>query len=150
MLIQEKLCGAEHGLDVINDLNGNYQNTIVKRKLAMRAGETDCAETIENETLQNLGELIGNTLHHIANLDVDVFLVGDTPYILEMNARFGGGYSFSHMAGVNLPLTIIKWIRREPVKEDLLKAKPGILTHKDIDLVVLHPRDHNMMLEINT
>jgi carbamoyl-phosphate synthase large subunit len=54
VLIQEKLSGTEHGLDIINDLNGNYQNTIVKRKLAMRAGETDCAETIENESLREL------------------------------------------------------------------------------------------------
>ncbi len=149
VLIQEKLCGIEHGLDVINDLNGDYQSTIVKRKLAMRAGETDCAETIENEPLQNLGEMIGKTLHHIANLDVDVFLVDDIPYVLEMNARFGGGYPFSHLAGVNLPLAIIKWIRGEPVKGDLLKAKPGIVAHKDIDLVVLCPTNFNTMSEID-
>jgi carbamoyl-phosphate synthase large subunit len=137
VLIQEKLRGIEHGLDVINNLNGDYQSTITKRKLAMRAGETDCSETIENKTLNNLGERIGKTLRHLSNLDVDVFLVDDTPYILEMNARFGGGYPFSHMAGVNLPLAIIKWIRGEPVDENLLKAKTNIMAHKDIDLVVL-------------
>jgi len=139
VLVQEKLCGIEHGLDVINDLNENYQNTIVKRKLAMRAGETDCAETIENELLRNLGETISKTLHHVANLDADVFLVGDVPYILEMNARFGGGYPFSHLAGVNLPLAILQWVRDEPVNAELLTAKPGIIAHKDIDLVVLNP-----------
>lgn len=139
VLIQEKLSGIEHGLDIINDLNGNYQNTIIKRKLAMRAGETDCAKTIENKALQNLGETIGKTLHHIANLDVDVFLVDEIPYIIEMNARFGGGYPFSHLAGVDLPLAIIKWIRGEPVDEKMLKAKPGIMAHKDINLVVLDP-----------
>jgi carbamoyl-phosphate synthase large subunit len=149
VLIQEKLSGTEHGLDIINDLNGNYQNTIVKRKLAMRAGETDCAETIENESLKNLGEMVGKTLHHIANLDVDVFLVDGIPYVLEMNARFGGGYPFSHLAGVNLPLAIIKWIRGEPVKGDLLKARPGIVAHKDIDLVILSPTNFNTMSEID-
>ena len=87
---------------------------IVKRKLAMRAGETDCAETIENESLNNLGEIIGKTLRHISNLDMDVFLVDGTPYILEMNARFGGGYPFSHLAGVTLPLAIIKCILGQP------------------------------------
>jgi len=139
VLIQEKLSGAEQGLDVINDLNGHYQNTIVKRKLAMRAGETDCAETIENELLRDLGKTISKRLQHVANLDVDVFLVDDVPYILEMNARFGGGYPFSHLAGVNLPLAILQWVRDEPVNEELLTAKPGITAHKDIDLVVLNP-----------
>lgn len=56
VLIQEMLDGQEHGLDVINNLKGEYQNTIIKRKEAMRAGETDCAETIENSSLKNLGE----------------------------------------------------------------------------------------------
>ena len=139
VLIQEKLNGIEHGLDVINDLNGNYRSTIVKRKLAMRAGETDCAETIENEPLKDLGESIGKKLCHISNLDVDVFLVEDIPYILEMNALFGGGYPFSHLAGVDLPLAIIKWVRGEYVNEKLLKARPGIIAHKDIGLVVLDP-----------
>ena len=105
----------------------------------MRAGETDCAETIENEPLKDLGESIGKKLCHISNLDVDVFLVEDIPYILEMNARFGGGYPFSHLAGVDLPLAIIKWVRGEYVNEKLLKARPGIIAHKDIGLVVLDP-----------
>lgn len=106
-LIQEKLNGIEYGLDVINDLQGEYQNTIVKRKHAMRTGETDCAETVESAALCQLGAAIGRSLHHIANLDVDASLIGDTPYLLEINARFGGGYPFSHMAGANLPLAII-------------------------------------------
>lgn len=76
-------------------------------------------------------------LHHIGNLDVDVFLVNDTPYVLEMNARFGGGYPFSHMAGVNLPLAIVKWLLNESVDSQILTAKPGVLTHKDIALTIL-------------
>ncbi len=118
-------------------------NTI---KLAMRAGETDCAETIENELLRDLGKTISKTLQHVANLDVDVFLVDGVPYILEMNARFGGGYPFSHLTGVNLPLAILQWVRDEPVNEELLTAKPGITAHKDIDLVVLDTTSLNAVL----
>ena len=112
----------------------------------MRAGETDCAETIENELLRDLGKTISKTLQHVANLDVDVFLVDGVPYILEMNARFGGGYPFSHLTGVNLPLAILQWVRDEPVNEELLTAKPGITAHKDIDLVVLDTTSLNAVL----
>ena len=44
-----------------------------------------------------------------------------SPYILEMNARFGGGYPFSHMAGVNLPKAIIHWLNDEELLKNYLK-----------------------------
>ena len=135
VIVQEKLSGQEHGLDVINNLNGDYQNTIVKKKIAMRAGETDCAEIISNPKLQMLGDRLSSILHHVGNLDVDVYLVDDVPYILELNARFGGGYPFSHLAGVNLPLAIVKWLQGKPVESSLFSAETGILIHKDITLV---------------
>ena len=37
VIIQEKIKGQEYGLDVINDLQGKHINTIVKKKIAMRA-----------------------------------------------------------------------------------------------------------------
>lgn len=41
ILIQEKLTDNEYGLDVINDLEGNFVAVFVKQKMAMRIGETD-------------------------------------------------------------------------------------------------------------
>lgn len=137
VIIQEKLKGQEFGLDVINDLQGNYVTTLVKKKIAMRSGETDCAETIDSKELREYGEKISTTLKHIANLDVDLFLVKDKPYILEMNARFGGGYPFSHLAGANLPKVIIKWLSNEKIIEEDLSIKFGILGQKDIKIVKL-------------
>lgn len=138
VIIQEKLCGQEYGLDVINDLNCEYQNTVVKKKYAMRSGETDCAETIKCPILKELGKSISKKLRHIANLDVDVFMKEDVPYILEMNARFGGGYPFSHMAGINLPLAIVKWLNDEEVDKSLLVENVGVLAHKNIEIVKIY------------
>ena len=135
VLIQEKITGQEYGLDIINNLKGEYQNTIVKKKIAMRSGETDCAETMDHPVLKALGKTISEKLRHIGNLDADVFLDGDTPYLLEMNARFGGGYPFSHMAGVNLPLAIVKWLGGDEVDKSLLTERIGVLSHKDIEMV---------------
>lgn len=138
VLIQEKLLGEEYGMDIINNLEGEYQNTIVKRKFAMRSGETDCAVTVDNLYLKNTGKKISEKLRHIANLDVDVFLCNEKAYILEMNARFGGGYPFSHMAGVNLPLAIVKWLNNEKVDKNILTAQSNIMCQKDIRMVKLN------------
>lgn len=137
ILIQEKLIGKEYGLDIINDLNGNYQNTIVKEKYAMRSGETDCAITVKSEKLKSLGYKLSKQLKHISNLDTDVFIVDGQPYILEMNARFGGGYPFSHLAGVDLPGAIISWMENKKCNKDSLIEEYGVLGHKDISILRL-------------
>ena len=137
VIIQTFLSGQEYGLDIINDLDGNYVNTIIRKKIAMRSGETDCAQIVHNGNIKRIGKRLGNITKHIANLDVDVFYDGKKVYILEMNARFGGGYPFSHMAGVNLPAAIIKWCNHEYVDFEMLEIKEEIIAHKDINIVKL-------------
>ncbi len=138
IIMQEKLSGQEYGIDVINDLDGNFVSYVVRRKIDMRAGETDIAQIENNSIISSEAARIGKILGHIANLDCDMFLVNNTPYILEMNARFGGGYPFSHGAGVNLPLAIVKWVKGEKVdKEKLLTAKNGVKAYKNITLEII-------------
>ena len=139
VVIQEKLLGQEYGLDIINDLEGNYQVTIVKSKIAMQSGETDCAETVMNADLDYMGVQLSKALGHVGNLDVDAFIVDGAAYILEMNARFVGGYPFSHIAGVNLPLAITRWLKGERVDRNMLTAEIGVIGYKDI--VVINDRD---------
>lgn len=134
VIFQECLQGQEYGLDVINDLDGCFKNAIIKKKLAMRSGETDIAETVNSQTIFEIAHKIAVQSKHIGNLDMDVFLVGDVPYVLEMNARFGGGYPFSHNAGCNLPKAIVKWCKGETVDESLLQAKSGLRTYKELVL----------------
>ncbi|WP_139958088.1 ATP-grasp domain-containing protein [Flavicella sediminum] len=134
VLIQEMIVGEEFGLDVINNLQGDYVNTYSKLKIEMRSGETDIARLVENEALQNLGSKLGKTLKHVANLDVDVLFDGTNYKVLEMNARFGGGYPFAHIAGVNLPKAIVAW---QLGNEISLESKAiSYKTHyKNIDII---------------
>ena len=137
VIIQEKLIGQEYGLDVINDLNGQYKTTICKIKYAMRSGETDCAMVVDSARLESLGKRLAGLLKHRVNLDVDVFETGDQVYVLEMNARFGGGYPFSHMAGVDLPRAIISWLEGKNEPDGCLTAEMGVKSSKDIHMVRL-------------
>lgn len=110
LLIQQALPGCEYGVDIINDLNGNYQATFVKQKLGMRAGETDKAKTVNLPIFEDIGKKISAALGHIGNLDCDFFVDDDEIYLLEMNPRFGGGYPFSAEAGVDVPVALIAWV----------------------------------------
>ena len=135
VLFQEKIKGQEHGLDVIHDLEGKHCLTVVREKIAMRSGETDCAKVLLNPAIEAVGTAVGEALGHIGNLDMDVFVTENEIYVLEMNARFGGGYPFSHLAGVNLPGAIVKWLTGIPLADELTVKHPGILAQKDIRMI---------------
>lgn len=137
VLIQERLHGSELGLDVINDLNGRYVCTLARRKLAMRAGETDRAVTLEDGAIEHLGERIGRHLRHVGNLDCDVFVGEAGSSVVDMNPRFGGGYPFSHLAGANLPAALIAWARGEQPDPCWLKVRPNVTGSKCDTLVVV-------------
>lgn len=132
VVYQEFLKGQEYGADIINDLYGETQNVIVKKKLAMRSGETDIAELVDEPVIKETLIRLGHITKHIANMDCDVFEVDGIPYILEMNARFGGGYPFSYMGGCNLPKAIVEWVKGNVVEKDVLSAKMGIIGFKEI------------------
>ena len=102
VLIQEFIKGKEYGLDIFNDMDGKYQGVVCKEKLAMRAGETDKAVTVDSSRFEVFAEKIGSTLKHVGNMDCDFLEKDGQLYLLELNPRFGGGYPFSHEAGANL------------------------------------------------
>ncbi len=132
IIYQECLKGQEYGADIINDLDAKLKSVIVKKKIAMRAGETDIAELVEEPVIEAECERLGRLTGHIANMDCDVFLVDGKPYILEMNARFGGGYPFSHIGGCNLPKAIVSWCKGESVSDELLKSGKGLIAYKEL------------------
>lgn len=136
VLIQVAVDGQEYGLDVINDLNGEYQSVVVKKKIAMRAGETDSAEVIPAEgRFIELARRLSYIICQPGNLDVDVFDVDGELFVLEMNARFGGGYPFSHAAGVDLPKALVLWLTGKSAPASLLSPQKYGRYFKDITIV---------------
>ncbi|MCF6294482.1 MAG: ATP-grasp domain-containing protein [Flavobacteriaceae bacterium] len=130
ILIQEKLDGKEYGMDILNDFEGNYVGTFVREKLSMRAGETDMALSVIDPKFESLGRTIATHLKHIGILDCDVFAVNNKLYLLELNPRFGGGYPFSHEAGINIAAIYIDWLNNIVDVTGHNQYKAGILFSK--------------------
>lgn len=139
VLIQEYIEGKEYGLDIINDLNGNNRAIIVREKLGMRSGETDSAKVVINEKIKDFGRLIGEKLSHIGNLDLDIMVRDENMYLIEMNARFGGGYPYSHCSGVDLPKAIVKWVIGENLDDELVIKEFDRIYQKDINMIDMSP-----------
>ena len=58
IIIQQMIKGQEYGIEILNDLEGNYVSTFAKKKVAMRSGETDIAETVETVPFEDIAKLI--------------------------------------------------------------------------------------------
>jgi len=125
-MLQELIEGDEFGLDVLNDLKGQFVAVCAKRKLFMRAGETDKAQVVEDEELHALGRRIAETFGHVGNLDCDVLRDRQGAlYCIDFNPRFGGGYPATHLAGFNYLKALLDMVRGETPS---LPARPLPIT----------------------
>lgn len=102
LMIQEFLNGQEIGADVYIDMiSGEVVSIFAKKKIKMRAGETDKAVSFKDERLFALIERFATEAGYRAQIDIDVFDMNGEYYISEVNPRFGGGYPHAYECGVD-------------------------------------------------
>ena len=100
LMIQEFLDGQEIGADVYIDMiSGEVVSIFTKKKIVMRAGETDKAVSFKDEKLFALIERFAKESGWSGQIDIDIFDVNGTYYISEVNPRFGGGYPHAYECG---------------------------------------------------
>lgn len=102
LMIQEFLDGQEIGADVYIDmLSGEVVSIFTKKKLKMRAGETDKAVSFQDEKLFDLIKKFAKEAGYRGQIDIDIFDINGEYYISEVNPRFGGGYPHAYESGTN-------------------------------------------------
>ncbi len=106
IIIQRWIDFQEYGVDCYVDmLSGKLSAMFIKKKLKMRAGETDKAISVHDvlikETLLRFFEKYPYQFR--GTIDFDIFSDGNECFISEINPRFGGGYPHAQAAGLNYP-----------------------------------------------
>ena len=102
LMIQEFLNGQEIGADVYIDMiSGEVVSIFTKKKLKMRAGETDKAVSFKDPKLFQLIEKFALEAGYRGQIDIDIFEIEGQYYISEVNPRFGGGYPHAYESGCN-------------------------------------------------
>lgn len=108
LMIQEFMDGQEYGADVYLDMiSGKCTDIFIKKKIKMRAGETDKSVSVKDEKLFELIRKFTEDCGFRGMIDIDIFEIGDMYYISEVNPRFGGGYPHAYACGVNMPKAVI-------------------------------------------
>ena len=117
LMIQEFLKGQEFGVDVYIDLiSGVICSIFAKKKLLMRAGETDKSVSFKDEKLFALVKDFVKSAGYRGQIDIDIFEIDGEYYISEVNPRFGGGYPHAYESGCNhmkMIISNLKGIKNE-------------------------------------
>lgn len=102
LMIQEFLDGQEIGADVYIDMiSGEIVSIFTKKKIKMRAGETDKAVSFKDDKLFLFIEKFVKEAGYRGQIDIDIFCINGEYYISEVNPRFGGGYPHAYECGSN-------------------------------------------------
>lgn len=102
LMIQEFLDGQEIGADVYIDmLSSKVVSIFTKKKLVMRAGETDKSVSFKDDKLFDLIVKFSEEFGFKGQIDIDIFDIGGKYYISEVNPRFGGGYPHAYECGLD-------------------------------------------------
>ena len=102
MMIQEFLKGQEIGADVYIDMiSKKVVSIFTKKKIVMRAGETDKAVSFKDPKLFSLIQKFVEESGFTGQIDIDIFDIDGEYYISEVNPRFGGGYPHAFECGCN-------------------------------------------------
>jgi carbamoyl-phosphate synthase large subunit len=134
VIIQELLVGKEYGIDVINDLDLNYFDSLAKEKVRMRAGETDLGLTVSNKPFDKIARVLAREINHKGILSVDAFIVNDKVFITEMNCRISGHYPISHAVGFDFTHLLKSWLNNTELDYKKVQFEEGIYVCKELSI----------------
>lgn len=137
LMIQEYLDGQEIGADCYIDMvSGEVVSVFTKKKLLMRAGETDKSVSFKDERLFSLIEKFIVECGWRGQIDIDIFDVNGEYYISEVNPRFGGGYPHAYECGCNHMRLIINNLDGIANDKNIGAYKEGVYMMKYNEIMV--------------
>lgn len=138
LMIQKFMCGQEIGADVyIDSIAGQVISIFTKKKLLMRAGETDKSVSFKDEKLFNFIENFVLKSGYRWNIDLDIFEVNGEYFISEVNPRFGGGYPHAYESGCNFIKYIINNLNGVANLPQVGEYESNVFMMKYLDLKII-------------
>lgn len=137
LMIQEYLKGQEIGADCYIDMiSGELISVFTKKKLVMRAGETDKSISFKDTELFALIERFVKEAGFRGQIDIDIFECDGKYYISEVNPRFGGGYPHAYEAGANHMKYIVNNLQGKVNEPRIGEYESGVIMMKYSEIMI--------------
>ncbi len=129
----------EYTVDLYYDSESMLRCAVPRLRIATRGGEIAKGMTSKNRVFYFVLDALSKLTGAVGCITLQVFLERDSDkvYGIEINARFGGGYPLSYLAGANYPRMLIE--------EHLLGKKIEYFDAWEEGLVLLR-YDHEMVV----
>ncbi|MBR6147762.1 MAG: ATP-grasp domain-containing protein [Lachnospiraceae bacterium] len=146
LMIQEYMNGQEYGADVYIDmLSGKCTSIFIKKKIKMRAGETDKSVSVQCPELFDQISRFVEEVGFRGVIDIDIFEVNGKYYFSEINPRFGGGYPHAHACKVDIVAQIINNLKGNKNPVTIGHYQEGIVMMKYNEIMIKDMRDTKLV-----
>jgi carbamoyl-phosphate synthase large subunit len=108
-LVQPLVPGPEVTIDVLASDDGRIVCLGARRRLKVRGGEVERAQTVAAEPYLTVAERIARALALAGPFNFQVFIGPETPLVGEVNPRLGGGLPLSEHAGAGILSSLCAW-----------------------------------------
>jgi carbamoyl-phosphate synthase large subunit len=109
LIVQEFVRGPEYTVNVFVDDAGRCRSIVPHFRRQVRGGEVSKAITVKNAVLADVAGKIVKAIPGFFGAICFQAIVGpDGPAVLEINARFGGGFPIAHRAGARFTQWLIE------------------------------------------
>lgn len=137
LIIQEYMEGQEIGADVYIDLiSGECVSIFTRKKLVMRAGETDKGVSFKDPALFELIEAFVKKAGFKGEIDIDIFERNGEYYISEVNPRFGGGYPHAYECGTDHMGLIVNNLNGKANDPNIGRYEEGLVMMKYNEVLI--------------
>ena len=112
LIVQAPALGREYTVDVLVNRSGRCVCAVPRKRLEVRAGEVSKGMTVRHPMVEGLAKSIAEALPgSYGPMNIQIFHDPDSGAlnVVEINARFGGGYPLTEAAGG----LYIRWILEE-------------------------------------
>lgn len=149
LMVQELMTGQEYGCDLYIDLiSGKCTSLFLKKKIRMRAGETDKSVSVKDEKLFVRLAAFAEKCGFRGMIDMDLFhdehghenengwIPEGEWYLSEVNPRFGGGYPHAYACGVDFPSQMLANLRGEENPVTIGAYESGVVMMKYNEIAI--------------
>lgn len=134
LVVQQMAPGVEYTVDTLVPLNGssatNSVATVPRRRIEVRAGEVSKGVSVRSPVLIEMAEKVCAALPGAAGpLNIQMFhdAKSGRVSVIEINARFGGGYPLSFAAGADFPRALLEEVHNLPATASLHDWRDGLV-----------------------
>ena len=126
-IFQPRISGSEISVDAFFGCNNELVGFVTRKRLRVDSGESTVTETFRHAELDNslkeYFEALGRKFKFFGPVVLQLFITEEnTPFVIEMNPRFGGASSVSNSVGLRSLEWLVRWAALEIKHFDFIRT----------------------------